>query len=176
MAVIRSEILLSFQTIAFAEVQKVFLETYGENYDVDSLNNSLQLGLGNDLRPIFLYNRQVFRFSKNLKSSQRKFNQNSVSYASFGTGLEDPEFYSLDEYNSYEDDDDPFSDAFNEISSENIKNYKIFQPYNRINRQGGYASLEETYQKAKNDALDKFEKEYITHIKPRIIKKYGLKI
>ena len=41
--------------IALTQVQKVFVETYGDNYDVESLNSSLTLGLGNDLRPIFLY-------------------------------------------------------------------------------------------------------------------------
>ena len=55
MQAIKSEILGSYQMIATTTVQKVFIETYGENYDVESLNASLTLGLGNNLRPIFLY-------------------------------------------------------------------------------------------------------------------------
>ena len=57
-----------------------------------------------------------------------------------------------------------------------MKDYNVFSPHNKMNQQGGYASLSETYQKAKIEALNEFEKEYNTHIKPRILKKYGIKM
>ena len=71
---IKNEILGSFQTIALTKVQKVFIETYGDNYDVESLNASLTLGLGNNLRPIFLYDQNKFMFNTTLKKNEREFN------------------------------------------------------------------------------------------------------
>ena len=71
---IKNEILGSFQTIALTQVQKVFIETYGDNYDVESLNASLTLGLGNNLRPIFLYDQNKFMFNTTLK----KMKENSI--------------------------------------------------------------------------------------------------
>ena len=46
MQAIRSEILGQYQLIVTTEVQKFFVETYGENYDVASLNNASGLNSG----------------------------------------------------------------------------------------------------------------------------------
>lgn len=176
MQAIKSEILGSYQMIATTTVQKVFIETYGENYDVESLNSSLTLGLGNNLRPIFLYDQNKFMFNTTLKKNEREFNQNARQYASFRNTLDEPEFYTQEEENAYYADSNPFDEALDDITEENIKDYNVFSPYNKMNQQGGYASLSETYQKAKIEALNEFEKEYNTHIKPRILKKYGIKM
>lgn len=173
---VKSEILGSYQVIAITAVQRVFMETYGENYDVASLNASLTLGIGNDLRPIFSYNKDIFKFDTTLKNNERAFNQNARQYASFRNTLEDPEFYTIEEETAYEEDSNPFDEALNDITEVNTRDYNIFSPHNKQNQQGGYASLSETFEKAKNVALDEFEKEYITHIKPRILKKYGIKL
>ena len=176
MQAVKSEILGSYQVIATTAVQRVFMQTYGESYDVASLNTSLTLGIGNDLRPIFLYNKDIFKFDTTLKNNERAFNQNVRQYASFRNTLEDPEFYTIEEETAYEEDSNPFDEAFDNITEENTRDYNIFSPHNKQNQQGGYASLTETFEKARNIALDEFEKEYITHIKPRILKKYGIKL
>ena len=176
MQAIKSEILGSYQMIATTTVQKVFIETYGENYDVESLNSSLTLGLGNNLRPIFLYDQNKFMFNTTLKKNEREFNQNARQYASFRNTLDEPEFYTQEEEDAYYADSNPFDEALDDITEENIKDYNVFSPHNKMNQQGGYASLSETYQKAKIEALNEFEKEYNTHIKPRILKKYGIKM
>ena len=176
MQAIKSEILGSYQMIATTTVQKVFIETYGENYDVESLNSSLTLGLGNNLRPIFLYDQDKFMFNTTLKKNEREFNQNARQYASFRNTLDEPEFYTQEEEDAYYADSNPFDEALDDITEENIKDYNVFSPHNKMNQQGGYASLSETYQKAKMEALNEFEKEYNTHIKPRILKKYGIKM
>ena len=173
---IKNEILSSFQTIALVQTQKVFVETYGDNYDVESLNSSLTLGLGNDLRPIFLYNQNIFMFNTTLKKNEREFNQNARQYASFRNTLDEPEFYTQEEEDAYYADSNPFDEALDDITEENMKDYNVFSPHNKMNQQGGYASLSETYQKARIEALNEFEKEYNTHIKPRILKKYGIKM
>ena len=173
---IKNEILGSFQTIALTQVQKVFIETYGDNYDVESLNASLTLGLGNNLRPIFLYDQNKFMFNTTLKKNEREFNQNARQYASFRNTLDEPEFYAQEEEDAYYADSNPFDEALDDITEENMKDYNVFSPHNKMNQQGGYASLSETYQKAKIEALNEFEKEYNTHIKPRILKKYGIKM
>ena len=64
---IKQEIFGSFQVIVSAEVQKVFLETYGPNYDVNALNSSLNYFMGNDLRPDFSYDKNKFIFNSTLK-------------------------------------------------------------------------------------------------------------
>lgn len=176
MQAIKSEILGSYQMIATTTVQKVFIETYGENYDVESLNSSLTLGLGNNLRPIFLYDQNKFMFNTTLKKNEREFNQNARQYASFRNTLDEPEFYTQEEEDAYYADSNPFDEALNDITEENVKDYNVFSPHNKMNQQGGYASLSETYQKAKIEVLNEFEKEYNTHIKPRILKKYGIKM
>ena len=176
MQAIRSEILGSYQMIATTAVQKVFIETYGENYDVESLNSSLTLGLGNNLRPIFLYDQNKFMFNTTLKKNEREFNQNARQYASFRNTLDEPEFYTQEEEDAYYADSNPFDEALDDITEENMKDYNVFSPHNKMNQQGGYASLSETYQKARIEALNEFEKEYNAHIKPRILKKYGIKM
>lgn len=173
---IKNEILGSFQTIALIQTQKVFIETYGDNYDVESLNASLTLGLGNNLRPIFLYDQNKFMFNTTLKKNEREFNQNARQYASFRNTLDEPEFYTQEEEDAYYADSNPFDEALDDITEENMKDYNVFSPHNKMNQQGGYASLSETYQKARIEALNEFEKEYNTHIKPRILKKYGIKM
>ena len=176
MQAIKSELLGSYQMIATTTVQKVFIETYGENYDVESLNSSLTLGLGNNLRPIFLYDQNKFMFNTTLKKNEREFNQNARQYASFRNTLDEPEFYTQEEEDAYYADSNPFDEALDDITEENMKDYNVFSPHNKMNQQGGYASLSETYQKARIEALNEFEKEYNTHIKPRILKKYGIKM
>ena len=176
MQAIKSEILGSYQMIATTTVQKVFIETYGENYDVESLNSSLTLGLGNNLRPLFLYDQDKFMFNTTLKKNEREFNQNARQYASFRNTLDEPEFYTQEEEDAYYADSNPFDEALDDITEENMKDYNVFSPHNKMNQQGGYASLSETYQKARIEALNEFEKEYNTHIKPRILKKYGIKM
>ena len=173
---IKNEILGSFQTIALTQVQKVFIETYGDNYDVESLNASLTLGLGNNLRPIFLYDQNKFMFNTTLKKNEREFNQNARQYASFRNTLDEPEFYTQEEEDAYYADSNPFDEALDDITEENMKDYNVFSPHNKMNQQGGYASLSETYQKARIEALNEFEKEYNTHIKPCILKKNGIKM
>ena len=122
------------------------------------------------------YNKDIFKFDTTLKNNERAFNQNVRQYASFRNTLEDPEFYTIEEETAYEEDSNPFDEAFDNITEENTRDYNIFSPHNKQNQQGGYASLTETFEKARNIALDEFEKEYITHIKPRILKKYGIKL
>lgn len=173
---VKSEILGAYQVIATTVVHKVFLETYGQNYNVASLNDSLILGLGNDLRPIFSYNKDIFKFDATLKKDERAFNQNARQYASFRNTLEDPEFYTQEEEDAYIADSNPFDEALDDITEENTMDYNIFSSHNKQNQQGGYASLSETFEKAKAEALNEFEKEYVINIKPRILKKYGIKM
>lgn len=173
---VKAEILGAYQIIATTAVQKVFLETYGQNYDVASLNSALTLGLSNDLHPIFSYNKDVFKFNATLKRDERAFNQNARQYASFRNTLEDPEFYTQEEEDAYIADSNPFDEALDDITEENTMDYNIFNSHNKQNQQGGYASLSETFEKAKIEALNEFEKEYVINIKPRILKKYGIKM
>ena len=176
---IKMEINISFQNIINITFQRVFTETYGNNYDINSLYNSIFFNFGNDLRPNFSYNKNLFQFNTTLKKDERAFNQNARKYGTFKETLDyDYDFYTQETedlfFSSF--DSTPYDDAIDEVDIENINDYNIFSPYNKMNQQGGYASLDETYIKAQQEALQEFEKEYNVHIKPQILKKYGIKL
>ena len=56
---IKNEMYSQYQVIAMTQVQKTFVETYGNNYDVNSLNSSLLGGhfllSAIDIPPLFLF-------------------------------------------------------------------------------------------------------------------------
>lgn len=171
---IKQEIFGSFQVVISTEVQKVFLETYGPNYDVNSLNNSLTYFIGNDLRPDFSYDKNQFVFNSTMKKNERKFNQNARQQTKFSEFMNTPDFESVEQEDLYWDDN-PFDSAFNSIYN-SIDDEVVFSPHNKMTRQGGFSSLVQTYEKARTAGLQAFENYYTTILKPRILKKYGIKI
>lgn len=170
---IKQEIFGSFQVIVSAEVQKVFLETYGPNYDVNALNSSLNYFMGNDLRPDFSYDKNKFIFNSTLKNNEREFNQN-VKKTRYQNFIAEPDFQSIEHEDIYYDDN-PLDNAFDEIYN-SVDDRDVFNPHNKVLRQGGYSSLEETYEGARVKALESFNNYYIKIVKPNILRKYGIKI
>lgn len=170
---VKQEIYGSFQLVVSTEMQKYFLQTYGPNYDVVSLNESLIYFMGNDLRPDFSYNKNRFVFNSTLKNNEREFNQNArkTRYQDF---IAEPDFQTIEHEDIYYDDN-PLDSAFDAVYN-SVDDRDVFNPHNKPLRQGGYSSLEETYEKARIEALSVFNNYYIKNVKPNILRKYGIKI
>lgn len=170
----KQEIFGSFQVIVSTEMQKFFLQTYGPNYDVNSLNSSLTFFMRNDLRPDFSYDKSKFVFNSTLKKNIRAFNQNARQETKFSEFIDEHDFNSVEEEDLYYSDN-PFDGAFNAIYN-SIEDRDVFSPRNKSLRQGAFSSLEETYEKAKTAALEKFGAYYLNVLKPNISSKYGVNI
>lgn len=172
---IRHEIYGNFQIIASTEVLKVFLETYGSNFDVGSLQNSLIFSITNDLRPMLSYNKAVFQFNSSFKNNIRKFNQNARRDTNFKNNMDNYEFDTIEEEDTFYEDN-AWDEAWNDLDSNLISDNEVFNPHNKMLQQGGYTNLDETYQKAINNALQAFYNRYNSYIKPMLVKKYGIKL
>lgn len=172
---IRHEIYGNFQIIASTEVLKVFLETYGSNFDAGSLQNSLIFSITNDLRPMLSYNKAVFQFNSSFKNNIRKFNQNARRDTNFKNNMDNYEFDTIEEEDTFYEDN-AWDEAWNDLDSNLISDNEVFNPHNKMLQQGGYTNLDETYQKAINNALQAFYNRYNSYIKPMLVKKYGIKL
>lgn len=141
---------------------------------MNALNSSLNYFIGNDLRPDFSYDKNQFMFNSTMKKNERKFNQNARQQTKFGESMNTTDFDSVEQEDLYWDDN-PFDSAFNSIYN-SIDDEVVFSPHNKMTRQGGFASLTYTYEKARTSALEAFENYYSAILKPRFLKKYGIKI
>lgn len=182
MKAIKSDIYGAYRTVILNSMQEVFTKAYGNNYDANSLVESIDFVTGNDIRPDFFWHREKFSFTPEINDG-KDFNQNAKDYASFGK-IQDPDFFtgSILDKNGFGWDVDDFDDeGEDEEKQENAYYEEItslipFKPIHTVGIHGGYASLDEVYQRARTKALDNFNREYVSQIKPRILKKYGIKL
>lgn len=172
---IKPQILAEFKKIAYTQTQKVFLETYGENFDVGSLMESINIGLDNNLRPYLSYDKNSLIFNSQLKNNIRAFNQNAIDHNKFGQSMNKEELDYLFQ-NTQMFNDNPFQDAIMELNVNNISDRNVFSPINKSLRKGGFSSVDQTFEKAKAQVMKEFNERYKTQIKPELIKKYGINI
>lgn len=172
---IKQEIFANFQMIASTEVLKVFLETYGSNFDVGSLQSSLIFSITNDLRPMLSYNKAIFQFNSSLKKNIRSFNKNARKDTNFSETMGQEEFDTIEDEDMFYEDN-AWDEVWNDVETNLTNDDEVFSPHNKMLQQGGYSNLDETYQKAVNSALRAFYDRYNTYIKPTLIKKYGIKL
>lgn len=177
---IKREIYGIFTVIVKNAFQEVFTDMYGSGYDVQSLDKAVKIMSGSSLIPDFYFEKNDFHFNEELERFSRKFNENSRKYASF-RDLEGPEFYLGEILQDYEDNSDSDEDSENEEDYEDIYDdimyeYLDMTPVNKILVKGTRFPLDETYKIARDKALVAFNTEYNSQIKPRIYKKYGIKI
>ena len=175
LAAVKKEIFANFQMIGSTEVLKVFLETYGSNFDVGSLQSSLIFSITNDLRPMLSYNKAAFQFNSSLKKNIRSFNKNAQKDTNFSETMGQEEFDTIEDEDMFYEDN-AWDEAWNDVEANLINDDEIFSPHNKLLQQGGYSNLDETYQKAVNSALRAFYDRYNSYIKPMLIKKYGIKL
>ena len=182
---IKSEVYGSYVTV----IQKVFIGVfdsyYGNNYDQQSLLDSLHFVSGKDIRPDFSYDERQFKFMDML--NLRVFNQNA-SNTEFRR-FQDPTFgrqslnignrdsiiqdlwTEIDEYQAQGD-----TQAVNELLD-----YLDYVQYsgssaNNLERPENFVELSRVYEIARDKALEEFNKEFVSQLKPRIFKKYGIKV
>ena len=182
---IKSEVYGSYVTV----IQKVFIGVfdsyYGNNYDQQSLLDSLHFVTGRDIRPDFSYDVRQFKFMDMLNLGVFNQNANNIEFRRF----QDPVFgrqslnignrdsiiqdlwTEIDEYQAQGD-----TQAVNELLD-----YLDYVQYsgssaNNMERPENFVVLSKVYEIAKDKALEEFNKEFVSQLKPRIFKKYGIKV
>lgn len=183
MMAIKSEIANDYRQIVKSVFKSVFDNYYGEDYDYDSLMSSLTFYSGSKLYPEFMYDIDHFRFLNKLEKSKRKFNQNSSSQSSIKE-FRDPSMVTLEYASNFFNELDDYSEsgfiiddqAQWEEAQEFALDFWNFTPQNNNKRLYALSPVEEVYRIAKERAVQEFQKQYTSQIKPRILKKYGIKL
>lgn len=165
----KNEILGVFQIVAYEQFQRTFYKYYGNNYDVNMLNNSLSFSIDDRLQPHLTYTVKDFYVDTDFSEDKRAFNQNANIEGSFGRlmefdvldAMEDIDFFGLSIY-----EDSPYdwvAEEETEPSKRDIfrKKRKIFNP-------------SEIYKEAYANTMEEFDVRYQTMLLPKINKKFNL--
>lgn len=169
---IKSEILGSFKVIVYSTFQKVFYEEYGNNFDVNALNNSIVCMIDDNLRPYLSYEVIDFNSSDNYNKDKRAFNQNAKIDGSFRNFMNIDEINSVDEADYFgmnvEEINSPYEYAQTETTMAELAKKKVFSgnSYRRPPK--------EVYQEAEIQAYQDFFEQYDKKIKPHIKTYYGI--
>lgn len=168
---IKSEIYGLYVKIITESMVEQFNLYYGNNYSKNSLINSLSFHSGSGLLPNFNYDINKFKFYKKI-NNKRKFNLNSKKISNINETRRinsNPRFFDVMDEISMEEEIEDEDEVLNDIMIE-------FLPSNQKGIQDTYIPIKEAYKKASEKSIDAFNKQYVTQIKPRILKKYGIKL
>lgn len=166
------------KTIVLTTFNQVFLETYGYNFNSESLNNSIECVIrivGGELHPDIICNKNLFQMDYSIQRDTRDFNDN-VTKENFDRLLDMVELDIMEEDGELTEYESPYDIAIDEIGVNHLDNDKIFSPINKSQRQGGFKSIDATYNKAKIQALQNFLAEYNRYLKPKLAKEYNIKL
>ena len=178
---IQGEIYSIYRSIIENTVEETFLESYGDSINLQSLRESIIYSSMNDFRPDFSYNVNKVKFYPSDRVNTRWFNQNARQNAKTSRPLHSDnvsiwDLYNLrdnDEYYDNEDDEWEATVSYWESLQGDSKPVNSRLIMNGLN---GDRTIQDTFEKAKVEALRKFNNEYDIHIKPQILKKYGVKL
>ena len=184
---IKSEIYSAYTTIVKNTYLNTFQGYYGNNFDINSLMDSLTFMSGKNITPDFSYNEKVFKFSDSVFDGT-KFNQNADSneYMRFS----DPTFgrtkkQSILRQDAYEEIQAGYYEAQQQGDTQAMNEYldqleyidsSKFMRENNMQRPEGFVELSRVYKIARDKSLEEFNKEYNGQLKSRIAKKYGIKL
>ncbi len=181
-AAIKSEINFDYTVLVKKVFESVFDNYYGENYDKESLMDSLTfINTTKKIQPDLIYDKNKFKFLKPIEKEKRAFNKNAVRESTikqFGdtdiafdiaTSLFDEatfveEYSNMSSLDQWEEVQEMVFDFWNMTRANNNRNNLSLSP------------LEETYKIAYQRSQQEYEKRFNTLIKPRILKKYGIKL
>ena len=181
-AAIKSEINFDYTVLVKKVFESVFDNYYGENYDKESLLDSLTfINTTKKIQPDLIYDKNKFKFLKPIEKEKRAFNKNAVRESTikqFGdtdiafdiaTSLFDEatfveEYSNMSSLDQWEEVQEMVFDFWNMTRANNNRNNLSLSP------------LEETYKIAYQRSQQEYEKRFNTLIKPRILKKYGIKL
>ena len=175
---IKSEIYGIYKNMVQNIVTQTFYEYYKNNVDMNSVLNSIGYVSINDFRPDFYYNinKVSFRESEQgryipFNDNAQKWEKNIIKKQSYLEDLyQDLEDFETNENNIYENKEELLSYIENQMNlkdSEKIKRERDIKEY---------ITVKEVFEKSKVKFIREFNKEYDIHIKPMILKKYGIKI
>lgn len=172
---IRNDIFVAYGSFVRNYISNYFDKTYGaNNYNETSLMDSLTFFKTGGFLPDFSYTTNTFLWESDINADINKFNENSI-YESKYVGFNDDNLNEVDTLDSI-DEDEKLGNYYEDYSSIKSQGKEKFSYYNRLNRQGAFASLSEVYQKAHTEANIAFEKKLYGEIIPVMYKKYGIKI
>lgn len=177
----RVEIFNSYTSIVKTVFKSVFDNYYGVLYDEESLFSSLKFSQLNNGTPYITYDISKFKFTryKNIREKETfNFNsvsQNTVKYFSeedwYDTGLMENFFQDTEEseyvVNNIVDEDQQEQDMAN-LSID----FSNFSKANQNISPNIFPIVEDVYKIAKERANQEFNKQYISLIKPQLLKKY----
>lgn len=182
MMAVRGEVTQEYIIIVKSVFKSVFDNYYKEDYDYDSLMDSLYFFSRAHLWPDLIYSTKKFRFLNSLEKRQAKFNQNRIATSSI------KDFRGADEvtlefannmFEEYGDSGEFTSNNEGELwdqVQEVAIDFWNFTPINNNKRMYALSPVEEVYRIAYERSMQEFERQYISQIKPRILKKYGIKL
>ena len=190
---IKNDIFGKFVSIVNSTFIEVFDQYYGNNYDVNALISSIQYYQGNDLRPDFSYDERKFLFTQSVLDGLDNNNLNAKSQASFkgqrppeeyimgyieNFWQDDPKYWEDNEKDEDEQEENLVQDALDDLHKQDkIPASSLqFVPVNTMKRITGAVSVAEVYKMARYKAFARFNTEFTTQIKPKLQKKYRLKL
>lgn len=180
MMAIRAEIRNDFVQITRSVFASVFGNYYDDAFDPQSLQDSLIFVEGRKLYPSIEYNKKVFVFLTRNEREERKFNENA-----FEENIIDPGIYTEEDlsimYGDYEQETIEYQAETEGTmdDSERIDTtleYWNFTKANNNRRMYALSPLDSVYRIAKERTYQQFEKQFKSVIKPKILKKYGIKL
>lgn len=203
MSLIKTEIYGSYTSLVKRTFVNVFNSYYGTNYNVQSLLDSISFNSGNGLIPDFSYDENKFIFDQELEREDlsdrhSRFNKNAGLTDEF-VRFNDPRLGRNSARYRDKNLDDAYKEQY-EMAKQTVEDYDNGQPdisvdelnesldfieyldktrgkpANNMIRPEWYIGLKKVYKRARNEALRLFNSEYEREIKPRVMKKYGIKL
>ena len=168
---IKGELYASYRNIASNTIKETFVSYYGNSIDLLSLENSVSYTSINDFRPDFFYNKNFLEF-KILPNNKFKNRDKDYWARNLWDIYDSSESVSeFDDYYNEDDEDEEWNDIVTGFYQENV--------YREVNGKSmlfDKISVDEVYGIAKTRVMQEFKKEYEIHLKPQILKKYGISI
>lgn len=162
---IKREIHINYNDFVKKNILKEFNQIYGNtNYDEESLINSLDFKNATDIRPDFSYNKNKFKWNKDIRKDTYPFNSSESKNYSSLTNLDD-----IEDYDNLTQDDIVIDKNYIDYSWQSSKG--DFSFYNKLNRQGAFQSLENAYKKIYKKINEQFDKELKNNLLEKINKK-----
>lgn len=129
------EAITSYKIIVYNTFQECFYKRYGNNYDINSLNNSITIKVDpNNLRPYLSYDISKLQIKYDFDKDAREFNQNANIEGSYQRLLDATELEAMDEIDFYAISEEEYSSPYEyaEMEMEEPENYKIFHGQRKI--------------------------------------------
>lgn len=182
MTTIRNEISYEYMSLAKDVFETVFDNYYGGNYDRESLMNSLAFSNSSfHIWPDLTYKKNLLQFLPQIEKEKKAFNQNATRESTikqFGdTNIVYDIATTLFNEAEFEEDYSSMSttDQWDEVQELSFDFWNLSKANNNRNNLA-MSPIEETYKIAYVRCNNEFEKRFYGVIKPKILKKYGIKL